>query len=161
MTLLCKEKNSVSNRPKAALVRLSSCARCQHRHHSHKEIVAKLSNLVDVVSFRKKRDQKSSDYEIAFVEGSVCTADHVVELDAIRRQARTVIALGTCACVGGVHQLSNPSASSLTSHLPTQPIDELIKVDGKIEGCPVARRDIENMVSTLLLRADRGSDLYS
>ena len=62
---------------------------------------------MEVVNFREAMKEKADDYEIAFVEGSITRSDEVERLKDIRSKAKILVALGSCACFGGVNQLKN------------------------------------------------------
>jgi len=57
----------------------------------------------DIQSFlMAKSDNIDGELDIAFVEGSVSTEREKKELLDIRKRAKTVVAIGTCACFGGI-----------------------------------------------------------
>ena len=56
-------------------------------------------------NFRLISSDKQDDYEIAFVEGSITTDEEVSRLESIRDQASILVAMGACACLGGVNNL--------------------------------------------------------
>ena len=49
----------------------------------------------------------SDDYDIALIEGAISRADEVERLQEIRASAKVLVALGSCACYGGVNRLKN------------------------------------------------------
>ncbi len=83
-------------------------------------------------------------------------------LKAIREKASVLVALGTCACFGGVNRLkdrfgdlkgvkrrvygSRPIKTS-----KTRAVDEVVTVDMKIPGCPVKKEEIEDIVISVVL----------
>jgi coenzyme F420-reducing hydrogenase gamma subunit len=116
---------------------------------------------VEVVSFREVSSAHSDDYEIALIEGSITRADEVERIKRIRARAKVLVALGSCACFGGVHRLKNDfpdldEANRLVygdkpkDTLPTRSVGEVVKVDLQIPGCPVSKAEVERIVQHLI-----------
>ena len=61
-------------------------------------------------------------------EGCITKEEQIEEVLEIRRKAKKVIALGTCAISGGI--------TSLSHELDSKPINEIIEIEGFIPGCP-------------------------
>ena len=94
-------------RPRVAFFELSSCEGCQLQIVNNEATLLDFLSLVTVVNFREAMTEKSDDYDIAFVEGSVTRADEIERLANIRKNAKVLVAFGSCACFGGVTQLKN------------------------------------------------------
>ena len=94
-------------RPKVGFFELSSCEGCQLQLLNNEATLLDFLSLVEIVRFREGMKEAGDDYEIAFVEGSVTRKDEEERLKVIRKQAKLVVALGSCACFGGVNQLKN------------------------------------------------------
>jgi coenzyme F420-reducing hydrogenase gamma subunit len=149
-------------RPKVGFFELSSCEGCQLQLFNNEAGVLDFLDLVEIVNFREVMTEKSDDYQIAFVEGAVTRSDEEQRLRAIRANADVVVALGSCACFGGVNQLKNrfvdqewvkkevygdhPIASQ-----EARPLAAFIKVDLEIYGCPVKKEEVERIVTNLVL----------
>ena len=95
------------DRPRVAFFELTSCEGCQLQILNKEATLVDFLSLVEVVNFREGMSERSDDYDIAFVEGSVTRADEVERLREIRSNAKILVALGSCACFGGVNQLKN------------------------------------------------------
>ena len=67
--------------------------------------VLKFLNQKEIVDFREAITGSSSCYDVPFVEGSVNNKEQEIKLIEIRNRADTVVALGSCACFGGINQL--------------------------------------------------------
>jgi len=60
-------------------------------------------NAADIHSFlMAKSDNIDGELDIAFVEGSVSTEKEKKELLDLRKRAKVVVAIGICACFGGI-----------------------------------------------------------
>ena len=64
-----------------------------------------LLEVVEIVQFREAMTEKGEDYLVAFIEGSCTRRSDEAPLKQIREQAAVVVALGTCAHLGGVNAL--------------------------------------------------------
>ena len=94
-------------RPKTAFFELSSCEGCQLQLLNNETTLLDFLSLVEIVNFREAMTEKSDEFEIAFVEGSVTRSDEPERLKKIRKTAKVLVAFGSCACFGGVNQLKN------------------------------------------------------
>jgi len=149
-------------RPKVAFFEFSSCEGCQLQILNNESTLLDFFSLVDVVNFREAMTEKSDDYEIAFVEGSITRGDEVKRLKQIRKNAKVLIALGSCACFGGVNQLKNrfknfdkvkkqvygkhPIESDIV-----RAVEDVVPVDLRIYGCPIKKEEVEKIVLHIAL----------
>lgn len=148
--------------PRVAFFALTSCEGCQLQLLNDEERLLDFLALVEPVNFREAMDERSEDYEIAFVEGCVTREDEVARLQHIRERARVLVAFGSCACFGGVNQLKNrfrdpdwarrqvygdfPIATS-----PARTLEQVVSIDLRIYGCPVRKEEVERLVTDLVL----------
>ncbi|HSQ78495.1 MAG TPA: NADH:ubiquinone oxidoreductase [Nitrospirota bacterium] len=150
-------------RPRVAFFELSSCEGCQLQLVNNEASLLDFLSLVTVVNFREAMTEKADNYDIAFVEGSVTRADEVERLKMIRKNAKVLVAFGSCACFGGVNQLKNrfndPAwvkkqvyGTSVIDTLDTaRPLDAFVAVDLKVFGCPVKKEEVEKIVTNLVI----------
>jgi len=64
-------------KPRVAFFELSSCEGCQLQIFNNEATLLDFLALVQIVNFREAMTEKSDDYSIAFVEGSVTRKDEV------------------------------------------------------------------------------------
>lgn len=148
-------------RPKVAFFELTSCEGCQLQILNNEAVLLDFLSLVEIVNFREVMTERSDDYEIAFVEGSVTRSDEVERLKTIRERAKTLVALGSCACFGGVNQLKNRHnaewvmkevyGNARIETSPARPLEDVVAVDLKIFGCPVKKEEVEKIVTNIVL----------
>jgi coenzyme F420-reducing hydrogenase gamma subunit len=149
-------------RPRVAFFEFTSCEGCQLQVLNHEGTLLDFLSLVEVADFREAMSERSDDYEVAFVEGCISRADEVTRLRRIRRNARTLVALGACACLGGVPRMRNrfpgtplPGGETRAGHPvsaePVRAIDEVVAVDLKVHGCPFPKEELEKVVLHLAL----------
>ncbi|PLX48623.1 MAG: NADH:ubiquinone oxidoreductase [Desulfobulbaceae bacterium] len=149
-------------RPPVAFFELSSCEGCQLQLFNNEAGLLDFLDLVEIVNFREAMTEKSDHYQIAFVEGSVTRTDEEERLRTIRDNAELVVALGSCACFGGVNQLKNRFndldwvvrevyGDYAISSQAARPLADVIRVDLEIFGCPVKKEEVERIVTNLVL----------
>ena len=149
-------------RPRVAFFELSSCEGCQLQLLNHEANLLDFLALIEPVNFREAMDEKSDDYDIAFIEGSVTRSDEVERLKKIRSRAKILVALGSCACFGGVNQLKNRFVDPDWARRqvygdfpietgPALPLEAVVPVDLRIYGCPIKKEEVERLVTDLVL----------
>ena len=92
---------------KIASFDFTCCEGCQLQLTNRESSLPDFLELLDIRTFREISDEHHQDYDIALIEGSISRSDEVERLRAIRKQAKVVIAFGTCACFGGINSLKN------------------------------------------------------
>jgi sulfhydrogenase subunit delta len=150
-------------KPRVAFFSFTSCEGCQLVVLTIEEQLLELINLIDIVSFREAMSEKSDEYDIAFVEGSITTASEIERIKTIRETAKVVIALGACATIGGVNCLKNQyqmkDVKSMVygkmaddiDTIPARPIEAVVKVDYWIHGCPIDKKEFIEVTKAILL----------
>ncbi|MBU0674301.1 MAG: NADH:ubiquinone oxidoreductase [Proteobacteria bacterium] len=149
-------------RPRVAFFEFTSCEGCQLQILNREESLLDFLNLVEIVDFREAMTEGSDDYEIAFVEGCISRDDEVVRLQEIRQRAKVLVALGSCACFGGVNQLKNRFLDQGWVHrqvygeypiasLPVRSLADIVTVDVSIFGCPIKKEEVEKIVTNIAL----------
>lgn len=148
--------------PRIAFFDFTSCEGCQLTVVDALQTYPELLDAVEIVQFREAMSEKSDNYQIAFVEGSCTRSNDEPRLHTIREQAEIVIALGACACLGGINALrtcQNPDDVRFYvygEHAdryetgPVRPIGEVIHVDAMIPGCPISGEEFVRVVKLLL-----------
>lgn len=108
-------------------------------------------NLVEFRHFKAlKTDNHLENLDVAFIEGAVSSKKQAEEVKKIRDNAKYVVAIGACAVTG----MPSSSRNSFTpkeidekikfymSHFDysqkVKKLDEVIKVDDRVEGCPMS-----------------------
>ena len=154
-----KNRGFTFDKLKIASFDFTCCEGCQLQLANGESTLISFLELLDIRNFRELSSDQYNDYDIALIEGSISRQDEVERLQAIRRQAKTLIAFGTCACSGGVNSLKNkfPLKESAAEVYPGMPVDtmpvrkisEVVKVDLSIPGCPVNKEEVERIMVSL------------
>ena len=150
-----------SPRPRIAVFDFTDCEGCELQLANKEETLVPFLNAVEIVDFREIATGAGEDYEIAFVEGAISRSDEVERLKVIRGKARLLVALGSCACFGGVNRMKNAydlDAANAEVYgptpketLPVRSVKEVVPVDLEIPGCPVCKDEVERIVRHLVL----------
>jgi len=150
-------------KPRVAFFDFASCEGCQLQVINLEEDLLKVLEAVDVVTFREAMKEQSDDYDIAFVEGSITRKSDEERLNTIRGNAKVLIALGSCATLGGINCLKNFHEQEYVKKLvygdkasdyetyPSRPLKAVVPVDFEIHGCPINRDEFAMVVKALLL----------
>ena len=149
-------------KPKVAFFDFTSCEGCQLTVVDSLQTNLDLLDAVEIVQFREAISERGEDYAVAFIEGSITRESDEARLKQIRERAAVVVALGSCAHLGGVNALKNLQPlddvrqyvyGDKAKWYPTyaaRPISAVIKVDAFIPGCPIDRFEFLEVVKALL-----------
>ena len=100
--------------------------------------------------------------DVAFVEGSVGTAREEAALRRIRERAGLLVAIGSCACFGGVAAAwDGPARDAAAVDVygaaargydirPHRALRDVVRVDASIPGCPIEKDEFLQAVACLL-----------
>ncbi len=150
-------------KPKLGFFDFTGCEGCQLEVLNFETELVELLNHVDIVNFREAKTEREDNYEIAFVEGSITRESEIPRLKKIRQQAKIVVALGACACLGGVNCLKNfrpmeenlkivyGDAARYYDTIPARPISSVVPVDYYVPGCPIDKKEFLKVTKALLL----------
>jgi sulfhydrogenase subunit delta len=151
------------NKPTVAVYKFSSCDGCQLTILNMEDELLDLIEMVEFAYFPEaRRRMLPGPYDIALVEGSVTTPHEAEHIQEIRRQAKVLVGLGTCATAGGIQALRNyTSVNDLAlavyehpeylSTLPkSTPFRDHVKVDYELSGCPPNKYELLEVIRALL-----------
>lgn len=149
--------------PRVAFFEFSCCEGCQLTVSNLDEKLAELIGVVDIVTFREIMSEKSDQYDVAIVEGSITRESEIPRIKKIRERAKVLIAIGACATIGGINCMKNfkdletvkrmvygDKADKFDTIL-ARPIDAVVQVDFKVHGCPIKEDEFIEVVSSILL----------
>jgi sulfhydrogenase subunit delta len=153
------------SKPRIAVFDFACCEGCQLQIVNLEEEILDLLGGADVVEWREAMSEQSDEYDIAIIEGSITRPEDEARIKEIRSRAGVLIALGACATIGGINKLKNNfdldevktcvyGADAKKPHLATamtKAVDEVVKVDFKVEGCPIDRKEFTYIVRCLLM----------
>lgn len=146
---------------KIAFFSFTSCQGCYWEFLNLEEKLLDLLKVVEIVHFKLiKQENKEGPYDVVFVEGGISTKEELRELKEIRKNSLFLVALGTCACWGGVPLLKNfirnpekvvyPKEIRQKS-IPVASIDKHVEVDYSLRGCPISKEELIDIVKDIAL----------
>ncbi len=121
----------------------------------------------------EKSQAEIPDADVGIITGSVRNEEHKRLAEEMRRKVKTLIAMGSCACFGGIPALANqyvtediynrvyrgtPTTDASDTPKDGVPpltdrvyaLDEVVKVDLKLPGCPTTSELFATAVTNLL-----------
>lgn len=150
-------------KPKLGFFDFTGCEGCQLEVLNFENELVELLNHVDIVNFREAIAEKGQDYEIAFIDGAISTESDISRIKEIRNKAKILVAMGACACLGGVNCLKNfrsmeenlkivyGECAGYYNTIPARPINAVVPVDYYLPGCPMNRHEFIKLAKALLL----------
>jgi sulfhydrogenase subunit delta len=161
----------VGAKPRAGFYNFSGCSGCLLTILNCEDNILDVFGAAQVVSFlmanrgnvdeawhgpqpRNRRQPPAIELDVAFIDGSVTTREQQEFLTELRQRSRLIVALGVCACYGGVQAMENgrggygrryrrvygEAAPAVVEPFESQPLDASVKVDYYIPGCPIDGR---------------------
>ncbi len=164
----------MSTKPTVATIWLQGCSGCHISLLDLHEGLVDLLGAIDLVAMPLADVKEIPKVDIGIVEGAVANEENREALEHLRAQCTTLVALGTCACYGGLPSLRNlhrvedvlqcgyvetsstvdgavPVHSDLPHLLPAvKAVQQVVKVDAMIPGCPPESRSIAEALKALL-----------
>lgn len=150
-------------KPRLAVHKFASCDGCQLAFLNLGEDLLALTQLVDVVHFAEAGPvDLDAPVDIAFIEGSVSTPEHLERIQRIRANSKYLVTIGACATAGGLQALRNlangrewfagvyAKPEYVASLDTSTPVAAHAKVDLELWGCPVNGRQVLVAVRALL-----------
>lgn len=150
-------------KPRIAVHKFSSCDGCQLAFLDLGEDLLRLSELVTFAHFAEAGVvDPDAEVDIAFVEGSVSSAEEAERIQRVRAHSRILVTIGACATSGGIQALRNlhdgeqwlaevyPSPEFVDSLKSSTGIAENVRVDYELWGCPVNGRQVLAATRALL-----------
>lgn len=170
------------NKKKLATVWLGGCSGCHMSLLDIDERILEVAKLADIVKSPVVDGKELPEVDIALVEGSVTSDEHLAEIIHIRKKAKTLVAFGDCAAMTNVtgmrnyfdlkdvfdtsyvNAISNDQEGELPSHAvllklnhKVLPLQDVVDVDFVIPGCPPSADTIFYVLNEFL--NDRVPDL--
>lgn len=155
-----------NNKPKVGFFGLTGCAGCLLSIIFNEEDLLTMIETMDIISFPfiKGTNNSYEQLDVAFVEGAVISKDDEEQIKQIRSRSKIVIALGACAHLGNIPAMSKFRDKKDLDYLKYEkklqlmdrpegpsPLQEIIKVDHIVPGCPPDRDEIKKFIKYLIV----------
>ena len=160
--------NTKKQKLKVGIYGITGCMGCQLNILYQGDILT----LLDVIDLRafpvgKEKNDEDIHFDVIFLEGVVVCEEDLNELRTLRLKTDKLIAIGSCAtdgCVPAIKNFINNKNIELSVYeqneidelksLNPMPIDEYVKVDGYIRGCPMDKVEFLDFIKETLLGKD-------
>ena len=155
--------NSTGRKPTLAVWKFASCDGCQLSLLDCEDELLPLAGEIEIAYFLEaRRATVEGPYDLSLVEGSITTPEDAERIRRVRESSRRLVTIGACATAGGIQALRNfadvdefVSAVYATpeyiSTLETStPISAHVQVDFELQGCPINKRQLLEVISAYL-----------
>lgn len=151
-----------TNKKTIAIFDFAGCEGDQLQIVNLEEKLLDILQYADIVEWREGMKEESDSYDIALIEGSCTRKSDEDRLRKIRKNAKIVVALGSCATIGGINCLVNyqdlndakkyvyGDKAEWYEAYPPRPIDAVIPVDYYIPQCPINKKEFLYVMTSLL-----------
>lgn len=152
-----------TKRPKLAVWKFSSCDGCQLSLLDCEDELLEVAELVQIAYFPEaSRAMTGGPYDLSLVEGSIATPDDEERIHRVRRASKYLVTIGACATAGGIQALRNfremkqvvpmvyTSPQYIDALATSTPISHHVAVDFELQGCPINRHQLLEVISAYL-----------
>ncbi|MEK6645649.1 MAG: cytochrome B [Candidatus Firestonebacteria bacterium] len=148
---------------RVAFFDFADCEGCQLQLTYLNEALLDVLKHCDIVNFREVMHERSDDYDVAIVEGSITRPYDVERIKKIRERAKILVAYGACAAIGGVNGIRRkytideakkivyPDREFPIETGEVKAVDQVVKVDAYVHGCPTNNNEFAEVLKCLLL----------
>lgn len=150
-------------RLKLAVWKFASCDGCQLSLLDCEDELLALADRVEFSNFLEASSKTvKGPYDVSLVEGSITTAHDMDRIREVRGASRYLVTIGACATAGGIQALRNfadiKEFTSIVYATPayistldrSTPIAAHIKVDFELQGCPINKSQLLEVLGALL-----------
>lgn len=150
-------------RTSLAVWKFSSCDGCQLSLLDCEDELLALADTLDIAYFIEASSAAvDGPYDVSLVEGSITTPHDAERIHEVRRQSRVLITIGACATAGGIQALRNfadveeftrivyATPDYVSTLRASTPISAHVPVDFELNGCPINKRQLLEVISAHL-----------
>ncbi|HLJ68128.1 MAG TPA: oxidoreductase [Chloroflexota bacterium] len=154
---------ATARKPKLAVWKFASCDGCQLSILDCEDELLAVAGAVEIANFPEaSRAVVRGPYDLSLVEGSITTPHDAERIQQVRKASRFLVTIGACATAGGIQALRNfKDVSEFISVVYARPqyIDTLatstpisahVAVDFELQGCPINKRQLLEVISAYL-----------
>jgi sulfhydrogenase subunit delta len=150
-------------KPILGIYSLTCCEGCQVELINLGERLLELFEIYDLGNFswvEEKKDPKK--FDVVLVEGSPMTEENFKTLKELRKKSKVLVALGTCAHLGGIQKIKNYTENKKGDKVKMiykdwrkiydvniDPISNIVKVDYVIPQCQINKEEAYKILVAL------------
>lgn len=151
------------NRPRLAVWKFASCDGCQLSLLDLEDDLLTLTSQIEIANFPEASSAVSGGpYDLSLVEGSITTPHDATRIHQVREQSQFLVTIGACATAGGIQALRNfadvndyisavyASPSYIHTLATSTPIKSHVSVDYELQGCPINKAQLAEVISAFL-----------
>ena len=148
-----------------AVWKFASCDGCQLSVLDLEDELLSLAEQLEIAYFLEASSATvDGPYDVSLVEGSITTAHDAERIRAVRASSGALITIGACATAGGIQALRNfadvedftrvvyASPDYISTLATSTPISAHVNVDFELNGCPINKRQLLEVISAHLNR---------
>jgi sulfhydrogenase subunit delta len=148
-----------------AVWKFSSCDGCQLSLLDCEDELLALAGELDIAYFLEASSAHvEGPYDVSLVEGSITTPHDAERILEVRAQSRALITIGACATSGGIQALRNfadveeftravyATPDFISTLATSTPISAHVRVDFELQGCPINKYQLLEVISAHLNR---------
>lgn len=152
-----------ATRPTLAVWKFASCDGCQLAVLNCERELLEIAEAVEIRWFPEASSvMVDGPVDVSLVEGSISTLDELHRIRRIRGQSDLLVTIGACATGGGVQALRNgqdldafvnavyATPEYISSLSTSTPISDHVIVDAELQGCPIDKRQLIELISALV-----------
>jgi coenzyme F420-reducing hydrogenase gamma subunit len=166
--------SSNGRKPRLGVFKFASCDGCQLSLLDLEDELVALAGAVDIAFFPEmSSNMRKGPYEIGLVEGSVTTHHDAARIHEVRKQCKTLVAIGACSTAGGIQALRNWNDSKkwvtqvyahpeyISTLAMSTPLADHVPIDFELRGCPVNKHQLVELISATLAGRKPNIPTYS
>lgn len=152
-----------SEKPKLAVWKFASCDGCQLSLLDCEDELLLIAGEVEIAYFPEASSRVvEGPYDLSLVEGSITTPEDAKRIHEVRKVSRYLVTIGACATAGGIQALRNfkdvkefisivyASPEYISTLEKSTPISAHVPVDFELQGCPINRVQLVEVISAFL-----------
>ena len=150
-------------KPTLAVWKFASCDGCQLSLLDCEDELLPLAGEIEIAYFvEARRATVEGPYDLSLVEGSITTPEDAERILRVRESSRRLVTIGACATAGGIQALRNfadvdefvsavyASPEYISTLDTSTPISAHVHVDFELQGCPINKRQLLEVISAFL-----------
>lgn len=154
--------------PRVIVVGLASCFGCQLQITNAEEHLMEVLGQMDLRYWQLISSEDMPDeFDVAIIEGAVTTREAVETCKLVRERAVHVMAIGACACTGGIPGMASDRLDTRAGEVyfttpdacgelvAPRPVSAVIDVDSEVRCCPIDSYDFVTALQRALYGSNR------
>jgi sulfhydrogenase subunit delta len=150
---------------KLAVWKFSSCDGCQLSLLDCEDELLTIAGQLDIAYFLEATSAEvAGPYDLSIVEGSITNEHDIERILEVRASSTKLVTIGACATSGGIQALRNfadveeytrivyASPEFISTLATSTPISAHVPVDFELQGCPINKHQLLEVISALLHR---------